>query len=175
MADTIKIKDAKSVTITTDGAQPAAKSAARWDGQTVAGLLVKAEEERHYTLVLAYPADKADIGKAADGHRDFVSKSALEDAAWNYMLKSRQVVPAHFTDVSAGDVVESYIYRGPDWAVKAADGSEHAISDGDWLMGIRWSPEAWAAIKQGHIRGVSPEGKVQRRKPSASAVAALRS
>lgn len=155
------------------GAAPAAK--ATWDGQTIGGLLVKAEDERRYTLTLTYPADKADVGKAVDGHRDFAAKAAVEDAAWAYMRTSRQVVPAHFTDVSAGDVVESYVYRGPDWVVKAADGTSVTIVEGDWLMGIIWSEQAWPLVKSGQIRGVSPEGKALRRKPSREAVAALRS
>ena len=172
---TIKIDKAEGITIDGEG-QPAAKAAAgTWDGETIAGLLVKAEEERRFTLCVAYPADKSDVGTAQDGHRDFASKSAVENAAWNYMLKSRQVSLWHSEDTDgAGQVVESYIYRGPDWAIKGADGTEVMVKSGDWLMGVQWSEQAWPLVKEGHVRGLSPEGKATRRKPSATAVAGLR-
>ena len=146
-----------------------------WDGEHVAGLVVKAEDERRFTLALAYPADKADVAVAQDKHRDFASKDATERAAWNYM-KSRTVSLSHAEGTDgAGEVVESYVYRGPDWALKAVDGSEVTIRAGDWLLGTIWTPGAWEQIKAGDVRGMSPEGKAQRRQPSAQAVAALRS
>ena len=174
MTEGITIKT-KQVTINQGaGTSPAAK--ARWDGETVAGLLVKAEEERRFTLAVAYPADKADVGVALDGHRDFASKQAVENAAWNYMLKSRQVSLFHAEGTDgAGNVVESYIYRGPDWAIKAADGTEVTVKAGDWLMGVQWSEKAWPLVKEGHVRGLSPEGRATRRKASPEAVASLRS
>lgn len=173
MAEKITIKGAKTVTIE-GGGQPAAK--ATWDGETVAGVLVKTEDERRFSLHVAYPADKADVGKAADGHQDFASKQAVEDAAWGYMLKYREVGLYHADGTEgAGQLVESYVYRGPDWVVKAADGSEHTIKAGDWLAGFIWSPEAWPLVKNGQVRGVSPQGSATRRTPSADAVAGLRS
>ena len=75
----------------------------------------------------------------------------------------------------AAEVVESYIYRGPDWTIKAADGSEVVIKAGDWLGGFIWTPDAWADIKSGDLAGVSVEGSAKRRRPSPEAVAALRS
>ena len=51
-----------TVTVET-GDQPAAKSAT-WDGETIAGVLVKSDAELRQTLCVAYPADRADV---ADG------------------------------------------------------------------------------------------------------------
>jgi hypothetical protein len=175
-----------TTTVVDDGkgdARPAAK--ATWDGETIATRVIKAEPERRYTLNVIYPADKADVAVALDGHRDFASKAVVEDAAWNYMRHYRQVGVAHspehaasmgtaFKADGAAEVVESYIYRGPDWTIKAADGSEVVIKAGDWLGGFIWSPEAWAEIQAGRISGVSPEGGAKRRKPTADAVANLR-
>lgn len=155
--------------------EPEARRAA-WDGSGVAGLVVKSEDERRYTLVVAYPADKADAAIAADGYRDFAGKAAVEDAAWSYLTKSPQVGLWHADGTDgAGQVVESYIYRGPDWQITAADGSTHLVKSGDWLMGIRWTPETWQDVKSGRIGGVSMQGSAIRRPAPADAVASLRS
>jgi hypothetical protein len=162
-----------------DDQQPAAKTT--WDGEHISATVIKSEDERRYTLNVIYPADKADIATALDGHRDFASKAVVEDAAWNYMRNYRQVGTYHtaFTGEGipdgAAEVVESYIYRGPDWTIKAADGSEVVVKAGDWLGGFVWAPDAWADIKAGRIGGVSVEGGAKRRKPSPEAVANLRS
>jgi hypothetical protein len=170
------------VTTTTvvDDGQPAAK--ATWDGETITvGGLAKSEPELRYTLNVIYPADKADIGKALDGHRDFASREVVQKAAWDYMRNHRAVGMCHTPEQAAAagvellqqgaaELVESYIYQGPDW--EPVEG--FAIKAGDWLGGFIWSPGAWGAIKDGRLGGVSVEGKARRRKPSAEAVAGLR-
>jgi hypothetical protein len=137
--------------------------------------VVKSVAERQYTLGLAYPANRADVGKAQDGFRDFVGTDALEEAAWSFLHKSGQVGIQH-QDGTAGHgiVAESYIYRGPDWHI-TADGSEHVIKAGDWLLGVVWDDPTWQAIKAGELNGFSPQGKARRRVPSAEALANLRS
>jgi hypothetical protein len=157
-----------TVTVETDG--HAAK--ATWDGESVAGVLVKASDERRYTLTVAYPADRADVATAADGHRDFASKQAVEEAAWNYLLKSPNVGLWHADGTDgAGAVVESYVYRGPDWDV---EGSGYTVKSGDWMLGIQWTPDAWEMVKAGKIGGVSMQGSAKRRTPTADAITALR-
>jgi putative serine protease XkdF len=152
--------------------RPAAKA---WDGETVKGVVVKADDERRYTLTVAYPADSADIGRARDGFQDFASKDAVENAAWSYMEKARNVglMHAEGTD-GAGTVVESYVYRGPDWPLEAADGTGQVIKAGDWLIGIRWGEDAWNMIKSGEIGGVSMQGAAVRRTPSPADVARVK-
>ena len=161
--------------------EPAAggASAAAWNADgtaAVAGIVVKSQDELRYTLTVAYPADKPDAAVAADGFRDFASKAAVRDAAWNYLTKSRNVGLNHKVGTDgAGTIVESFLWPGDDWTVKAADGSEHVVKQGDWLIGTVWSPEAWELIKSGEIGGVSMQGSAARRKPTAEAVANLRS
>ena len=173
------VKPDGTVTVETDAAK------ATWDGETITARVLKSEPERRYTLNVIYPADKADIATALDGHRDFASKAVVEDAAWNYMRNHRAVGSYHSPEHAAAsgesyeaggsaEVVESYIYRGPDWAIKAADGSECVVKAGDWLGGFVWTPEAWGLIKAGKIGGVSVDGAAKRRKPSAEALAELR-
>lgn len=156
-------------------AAPAATAmkAEGWDGG-VAGVVVKAEMDRRYTLTLAYPADRADVTVAQDGYRDFAGPAAVENAAWAFM-KSPKVGLWHKDGTDgAGDVVESYIWRGEDWTVKAADGSEQVVKNGDWLLGIVWSEQTWPLIKDGQVGGVSMQGKAKRRHPSPEALAGLR-
>lgn len=183
----MKITEQPDGTVTVDtGRDGAAKGAATWDGETISARVLKAEPERRYTLNVIYPADKADVSVAADGHRDFASKAVVEDAAWNYMRNHREVGTFHSREMAdaagsryvasgAAEVVESYIYRGPDWAIKAADGSEVVIKAGDWLGGFVWTPQAWKDIQEGRIGGVSVEGRARRRQPAPDAIAGLRS
>lgn len=140
------------------------------------GTVVKSEEEQRYTLTVAYPANKPDVAVAQDGHIDFAGLAAVEKAAWSYLRKSPNVGLYHKTGTDgSGEVCESYIYRGPDWTIKAQDGSEQVIKAGDWLMGIIWSEDSWPLVKQGLIGGVSPQGRAKRRIPTADDVANLRS
>jgi hypothetical protein len=176
----VKVTEKPDGTVTVDtGRDGAAK--ATWDGETILTRVLKADDERRYTLDVAYPADKADIHKAMDKHRDFASKAVVEDAAWNYMRDFRNVGLCHTPEQAASvgtellqqgaaELVESYIYRGPDWPV--AD--DVLVKAGDWLVGFVWTPPAWDLIKSGKINGVSVEGGAKRRKPSKAALANLR-
>lgn len=164
--------------------EPGGAAKATWDGETVATRVVKSEPERRFTLHVVYPADKADVAVALDGHRDFARKSVVEDAAWNWLRRFHKVGAFHTKEQAdaagsvlmddAAEPVESYIYRGPDWTIKAADGSEQVVKSGDWCAGFIWTPEAWELVKSGKIGGVSVEGKARRRKASAEAIASLR-
>ena len=140
------------------------------------GRIVKAEDERRFTLGLAYPALKVDVAVAKDGHIDYASLVALENAAWSWMKKSRSIGVKHVDGTEgSGTLVESYIWRADPWVVKAADGSEQTIMLGDWMAGVVWSEKTWPMIKSGVIRGFSPQGGARRRVASQSDLAKLRS
>lgn len=153
-----------------------------WDGETIAvGPLAKAVPEQRFTLNVIYPADKADVVRAMDKHRDFASKAVVEQAAWEYMRKYRNVgmchtpeqaasVGAELLQQGAAELVETGIYRGPDWQVS----DDLLVKEGDWLGGFVWSEPAWELIKTGKLGGVSVEGGARRRKPSKEALASLR-
>lgn len=148
---------------------------ADWDGTGIAARMVKSQPERRFGLYCAYPANRVDVSVAADGYQDFASPEAVEDGAWSFMTKSRRIGLWHAQGVDdAGTCVESYIYRGPDWNVTAADGSQQVIKAGDWLVGIIWEPEPWKLVKSGMINGVSMQGSATRRKPTPEALAAVR-
>jgi hypothetical protein len=172
-------------TLTVETGEPAAK--ATWDGETVAiGPLVKADDERRFTLNVIYPALKADVGRALDGHRDFAQPGVVERACWKYMREYRQVGSFHTEEQAAAaggvlkadgaaDLVECGIYRNPvPWVIKGADGTETVVTEGDWLGGFIWTPDDWALIKAGKMGQVSVEGGAVRKPASPEAIAKLR-
>jgi hypothetical protein len=147
-----------------------------WDGQTIKGVVVKSDDESRYTLTVAYPADSPDAAKARDGFQDFASAETVEKAAWSYMrnaIANGGEIGAFHADGTEGDgiLVESYVYRGPDWKVEAADGSSQVVKAGDWLVGVIWSEQAWADFKSGESKGVSMQGDAVRRTPTPADVA----
>lgn len=145
------------------------------DGVEAGCAVVKQIDEQRYTLGLAYPAMKPDVGKALDGFRDFASHEVVEKAAWGFARDHRSIGLMHADGTEgAGEVVESYVYRGPDWTMKAADGTETTIVAGDWLLGVVWTPPAWAAIKSGKVQGLSFHGKARRSVPDSDRLAELR-
>jgi hypothetical protein len=124
----------------------------------IPGPVLKSEPERRYTLMLAWPAMKPDVAKAADGRRDYARPEVVEKTAWAWMAKSRSVGLFHQDGTEGhGTVVESYIWRGPDWRV-----GDTLIKAGDWLCGVVWNEQAWALVKRGLINGMSPQGTASR-------------
>lgn len=144
-----------------------ASSEVTWDGQTAKQTLLKSVDEKRYTLSVGYPADLADVAVARDGHRDFANRDEIEKAAWGYLANGGQVGLHHADGTEGhGSVVESYIYRGPDWTEE-----NQVIKSGDWLIGIVWDEPTWAEIKKGAIRGTSMQGTAKRRAPNPADVA----
>lgn len=116
--------------------------------------------EQRYVLGIAYQAGKDPrIRKGADGGRDFFTPEELEKAAWRFLQEGPSVGLFHADDTDgAGTVVESYIYRGPDWDV----GDGVIVKAGDWLVGAILDDRAWQLYKAGHITGWSPQGLARR-------------
>ena len=139
--------------------------------------LVKSTEERQFTLGVAYPAMKPDMGRAADGHRDFVGPEALEKTAHEWLAKYRDVSMFH-KDGTSGHFTpaESYLWPAPDWVtVSPVDGKEYRICKGDWLLGGYWDDYGWAAVKAKLANGWSPQGTAKRSIASAERLKQLRS
>lgn len=141
-----------------------------WDGTTVETSVVKSVDERRYTLSVGYPAYSPDVAVARDGHLDFASDEEVEKAAWGYLANGAGVGMYHEDGTEgAGRIVESYIYRGPDWPV-----GDQVIKAGDWLIGTIWSERAWDEIKKGELTGTSMQGSASRRAPSPADVARVK-
>jgi hypothetical protein len=149
---------------------PPAAAKAKWDGETIAvGPLLKSDDERRFTLNVIYPAMKADIGKAADGHRDFARREYRQVGAFHTPEQAAAAGGALKSD-GAADLVECSIYRGPDWEPVPG----HVVKAGDWVGGFIWSPDDWALIKAGEMGEVSVEGGAVRKLASPGAIAELR-
>jgi hypothetical protein len=154
----------------------ASKSEWTDDSQTAACSIFKSVEESRVTVGLAYPADRPDVSRAADGFRDFAGRSAVERACWTFTAKSRSIGLQHANGTEGhGEVVESGIHRGPDWVIKGDDGQEKVIKDGDWVLAVRWDISTWSAIKSRKLNGFSPQGRAKRGTPTPERVAELRS
>ncbi|HVA05516.1 MAG TPA: XkdF-like putative serine protease domain-containing protein [Acidimicrobiales bacterium] len=139
--------------------------------QHVAVEVFKSADESQYTLGVAYPANRPDVGKAADGFQDFASVEVLEKAAWSFMKNGGRIGLDHRKGTDgAGTVVESYIYRGPDWPQE----NGYVVKAGDWLLGVVWDEPSWVEIKSGSRTGFSPQGGARRRMPTAESLANLR-
>ncbi len=138
--------------------------------------IFKSVEESRVTVGLAYPHSRADKGVAADGHIDFAGRSAVERACWSFTSKSRSIGIMHRDGTEGhGEVVESGIHRGPDWVIKGDDGTAKTITDGDWVMAVRWDAPTWDLIKSKRLNGLSPQGRAKRGTPTADALSNLRS
>ncbi|GMA49331.1 hypothetical protein GCM10025857_06880 [Alicyclobacillus contaminans] len=119
--------------------------------------VMKAAEEQHYTLGVAYPADKV------DAHGEFTTAEELERTAWHWMAQHRRIGIQHQDGTEGhGIPVESYIYRGPDWKV-----GDQVVKAGDWLLGVVWDDAAWLLIKRGILTGYSIQGDAFRKKVAA--------
>lgn len=128
-------------------------------GMTAISEVVKADEARKYTLSVAYPAMKK------DGHGEFARGDQLEQAAWDWMAKSRTIGLYHADGlVGHGTVVESYIWRADPW-----DCGDQVIKNGDWLLGVRWGDKAWQLIQTDQVDGLSIQGRARRTRASLAA------
>jgi hypothetical protein len=136
--------------------------------------IIKTVPARQYSLGPAYPAMVAP-GKGADGFNDFISEDALEKAAWSWMTKSRQIGLFHQDGLEGhATVVESYIYRGPDWhVVSPVDKQAYVIKSGTWMLGTVWDSHGWELVERGLVNGWSPEGAAQRAIPTPERLAQL--
>lgn len=117
--------------------------------------------EQRYVLGIAYQAGPdTRIMRGADGGRDYFTAAELEKAAWLFAKGAREVGTDHADGTTgAAEVVESYIYRGPDWQVEPGV----IVKSGDWLMGSILDEPSWAAYKSGKFTGYSPQGSAIRR------------
>jgi hypothetical protein len=120
-------------------------------------------EEQRYILALAYQAGRDQrIAKGVDGGRDYFTEAELEKAAFSYLSSGNPQVGIGHADGTTGaaTVVESYIWRGPDWDF----GDGIVVKKGDWLVGMILEPKSWELAKAGKLAGVSPQGTARRRR-----------
>jgi hypothetical protein len=168
-----------SVTVEDDGTvivRPTLAKSEDTATEAPSGALLKADATERVGLFVAYAANSPDIAKARDGKRDFASPAVVERGAWNWMAKGAKIGLFHEFSTDEFETVESGIHRGPDWLLKAVDGTEQVVMEGDWLVAIRAKTDAaWNLMKSGLIGGTSPQGRARRGTPSDEALSKLRS
>lgn len=117
---------------------------------------VQKSEKQRYTLGAVYAPGESDF------HGDTMTEPELEKAAWLFAKKdglTKRVGLNHQSGTDgAGEIVESYIYRGPVWKFKDASGQEQTIVPGTWMLGVVWQPEGWAKIERRAVTGYSLQG-----------------
>jgi hypothetical protein len=122
--------------------------------------VLKTDDTQRYTLGVAYPVDEV------DAHGDFTDAAELEKAAWLFMedviAKGEAGVGTDHEDGTDGaaQVVESYIYRGPQWVDE--ESGEVVAKAGDWLVGAVWSEAGWERVQKGELVGWSIQGLATR-------------
>lgn len=136
------------------------------DSDLLAMRLVKSSSEQRVSWGIVYRAGLDAVpSRGADGFVDVVKAQALESACHQYMEKRQDVGLWHADGTSgSGRVIECSIHRGPPFVVKASDGSSVKVGTGDWLLAVRWDPQAWQLIKSGRVTGYSFQGGARRRR-----------
>lgn len=164
------VRDDGTTVDLTDASTPVAKGDV--DAEVVP--VLKANADQQYLLCVAWEPGKHDhIAKGVDGGRDFMTEADVEQAAWGLVAKhaggASGLGHASFFDPtrteSHAKVVESYVYRGPDWPMKNTAGRDVVIKSGTWLVGLQCDDVAWELYKTGRVTGVSPQGFATRLTP----------
>lgn len=145
----LKVEASREVAITGDGGEVDA----------VIKALEVAGAPKRFVLGVAYPAAKV------DGHGEFMTADQIERTAWDYARNHRRIGFFH-ADGTEGhaDLVESYIYRGPDWVTSDIDGKEQVIKAGDWVMGAILDEPGFDLVRRRKADGWSVDGEARRRK-----------
>lgn len=133
---------------------------------TFSSSVVKAVDEKRFALFVAYSPNKLPA-RGADGKLDVASPEVLEEACWKFALNGLKVGVDHKPGgEDAARVVENFVWRGAPWHVVAPDGTEEVVSEGDWCVGLVFSPDAWEDFKAGRWGGVSLQGTAKRKAPT---------
>jgi len=127
--------------------------------------------EQRFLLTIGYQAGPDPrIQRGADGYRDYFTAEELEKAAWSLLRSGSPMCGLFHMDGTEGaaEIVESMIWRADPWLIKAVDGTEVVVKQGDWLAGLLLDLPAWDLYKTGRIGGVSPQGAAKRRRRPAA-------
>ena len=123
--------------------------------------LVKANEEKRYTLGLFYAPDMDDL------HKEWASDDELHDGVIHYQLKGdRRLRLQHDPSKKVGTVLSVFCWPYPTEAVmkSASTGIQRRVSlpAGSVFTEVLWDEAAWPLVKSGRIRGYSMGGRALR-------------
>lgn len=121
--------------------------------QAVVKQLAVGPNPKRYVLGVAYAPNEI------DGHGDWISEEELEKTAWEYVRKHRRIGFYHIDGTEGhGEVVESYIYRGPDWEMTDISGQRQVIKSGTWLLGAQLDEVGFGLVLREQADGWSMDG-----------------
>ena len=121
-------------------------------------------EPDRFILAIAYQSGRNPlIKRGADGHRDYFTERDVELASRTFMRQGNMQMGIMHADGTLGhaEVVESYIWRG-----EPKDFTGTLVKSGDWIIGAILDESAWAAVKDGRLTGLSPQGGGRRVRPA---------
>lgn len=112
-------------------------------------------------------------GAEEDAHLDWPHPATIEEAAHNFLKKSRVVGFEHSSKANA-EVVESFVveyppgerlkaFRGEAHKVFRRDFGNDVVHSGSWILGVQLGDEEWQAYQRGEINAFSPGGYAIRR------------
>lgn len=123
--------------------------------------IIKSEDEKQITYgVVICPHQ-------IDSHNHYMSPKEVENAAHEYIIKSRVIGDQH-TKLSTSQVVESYLFPYPnkDEYLKALENKPHKcfrqkqneeeIHSGDWILAVKHDKDTWNKIQEGERQAYSP-------------------
>ena len=124
-------------------------------------LAVPGAYPNRFVLGVAYPAARV------DGHREWASADSLEQAAWSFARKHRRIGFFHAEGPGIethADLVESYVWRGPDWETTDISGATQVVKTGDWMLGAILDEPGFGLVLNKKADGWSLDGGARRRR-----------
>ena len=109
--------------------------------------------EKRLTYGVVYPPNFVDLQK------EWAKADIIEEAAHSFMRKYREQDTFHNEQGGAGVPVESFIAPCDitEFHGKKLEKDE-IIPAGSWVMATEWTPDNWALVKSGKIKGYSIGG-----------------
>jgi len=123
--------------------------------------IAKQDDEKHIVFGWASVAADSNGDPILDRQGDIIEIGELENAAYEYVLRSRSGGEMHERDRRGiGVMVESIVFTG---VKMEALGIPKGILPYGWWIGLKITDEdAWQKIKSGQYRMFSIEGKAKR-------------
>lgn len=132
---------------------------------SVSGDFAKVDDERRLAFGWAYVADDDGV-VVADHSGDFVDKLALpdlEDAAYDYVLKSREADEMHVRLSGVAQLVESVMITPEKMSAMGMTGTRTG-----WWVGFKVQDDGvWQKVKDGTYSAFSIRGRGRREKVDA--------
>lgn len=122
--------------------------------------IAKSSGDHRLTSAVVYQPD------TPDAHNEFVERRELSDAFLDYALKGDKTLRLqHQPGTAAGEAVLLACWPAPvadDLCVPDQGCTRKSLKAGTIFAVSRWTPRAWALIREGKLRGMSMGGSAVR-------------